>query len=118
MWQVLKFLSSTVTSLDQKRPMLPLRPTLATPKQPAKPNEYFKSSTLLPLIFVSVTKRREGPSCLTILRSSRTVSGFPSPRQFHTRRFIDPSGADPQPPPIQCYQSSYLHHPVAVIFSS
>ena len=55
----------------------------------------------------------EGSFTRTMLTSSFFVFGFPSPLQFHTKRFIVSGMADEQPPPISKIKCHPLEKPIA-----
>ena len=48
-----------------------------------------------------------------MLTSSFFVFGFPSPLQFHTKRFIVSGMADEQPPPISKIKCHPFEKPIA-----
>ena len=65
-------------------------------------------SSLASSAHVSAKNTIEGSFARIMFPSSFFVRRFPSPRQFHTKRFMTPSGAKHQPPP---FEKKILHHP-------
>lgn len=94
-----------------KRANPPLLPTGSTANNPIKPNFIRIHSILFLKLFVSIRNKKSSFLSFTNWQRSRTVVGFPSPRQFQLRRIMALGGAAQQPPPILKCLSSVLASP-------